>query len=242
MSLEDKMKELETEYYFNLSRFKHKALFEDAVYVWDALKKLPNYVATNLRPEIKGQVDDKAVVGKDVYIGRGTIVEPYAIIKGPAIIGDNCVIQSKAYIRENVVIGDYTRVGDTEIKHSILLGGDGPKKKELSHLAHRNYIGNSIIGNKVILGAAVTTAALRGDWKEVPVYIEGKKYETGLAQLGAIIGDNTLIGCGITLNPGTLIGQNSRMYDIHHWRGFLPSDKIVKPINYELQYEIIARR
>lgn len=46
------------------------------------------------------------ILGKDVYLGEGTVVEPGAYIRGPAWIGKNCEIRHGAYLRENVIAGD----------------------------------------------------------------------------------------------------------------------------------------
>lgn len=241
VTLEDKIsipENLRVEYFFNIDSFRFKDLFEGARYVWDPLAVLEEYVQRKVeellrvydfRKDKSAQIDETAKIEEKVYIGKGTRVEPYAVIEGPAIIGENCIIQTKSHIRNNVVIGEYTRVGNTEIKHSILLGGIGPSKKELSHFAHRNYIGHSIIGRKVIFGAAVTTASLRADWSPVVVKVDEKKYNTGLFQFGAIVGDYSTVGCGITLNPGSIIGKNVLMHNIPFFIGFAPSNCEVRP-------------
>lgn len=231
------------EYYFDLTNFKHKALFDNVEFVWDVLKRLPDYIRENSKPQNLGNVDPKAIIGKDVYIGKDTVVEPYAIIKGPAIIGDGCWIQSFAYIRENVILGDYIRIGQSsELKHCVIIGGSGPEKNEKANAGHYNYIGYSIVGTKALFGARATTSSLRTDWKEVRVRINEKEYNTGLPQFGAIIGDETVIASHVCLNPGSLIGKRSQIYEIPFWRGFLPSDKIAKSKNREQNSEIIDKK
>jgi UDP-N-acetylglucosamine diphosphorylase / glucose-1-phosphate thymidylyltransferase / UDP-N-acetylgalactosamine diphosphorylase / glucosamine-1-phosphate N-acetyltransferase / galactosamine-1-phosphate N-acetyltransferase len=240
---------LKPEYFFDLSNFEHKELFEGKNYVWEALIALPAYMEKivphklaeyDFRDDSTARIHETAVIGPEVYIGKGTVVGPYAVIEGPTIIGDNNIIQNKAHIRGNVVTGPHTRIGNTEVVNSILLGGIGPKKDQMSHFAHRNYIGYSIMGKGVILGAAVTTASLRGDWKPINVYVEGKKYETGLGQFGVVMGDNSFTGCGLTLNPGTLIGKDCFIHNIHHLKsGFIPSNREVR--NKDLSYDIKDR-
>ena len=74
------------------------------------------------------------------------MVEPGAMIKGPAIIGSNTVIRQGAYLRENCLIGDNCVIGHaSEVKASIMLDG--------SQAPHFNYVGDSIVGRQVNLGA-----------------------------------------------------------------------------------------
>lgn len=256
---------LKPEYYFDLEGFEHKELFDDIEFVWEALDKLPDYMKKILPRKLAeydfrkdpeavtsefpvtadsdhAKIHTSAIIGPDVYIGKGTIVGPFSTIEGPTVIGENCVIRPKAQIRGNVLTGNYTRVGNTEVKHSILIGGTGPKRGQRSSFIHRNYIGHSILGKYVSFGAAVTTAALRADRKPVKVELNDKIYNTNLPQFGAVIGDSTLIGCGTTFNPGSFIGKNSVMYNIHHWQNFAPSDSIIRPKNnVEQGYKITKR-
>ncbi|MCL4416253.1 MAG: glucose-1-phosphate thymidylyltransferase, partial [Actinobacteria bacterium] len=47
-----------------------------------------------------------SLMDDEIYIGKGTIIEPGALIKGPTIIGDNTEIRHGAYIRGNVIVGN----------------------------------------------------------------------------------------------------------------------------------------
>ncbi|RME95224.1 MAG: UDP-N-acetylglucosamine diphosphorylase, partial [Verrucomicrobia bacterium] len=90
----------------DLSQTEHAALFEGCEYVWDALKRLKDYLREHLKPALHNRCDGVAWIGKDVFIGEGTEVEDGAMIQGPAIIGRNCRIRHNAYIRQNVIVGD----------------------------------------------------------------------------------------------------------------------------------------
>ena len=109
---------------------------------------------------------------------------------------------------------------DTEVKDSIILNN--------AHAAHFNYVGNSIIGNKVNLGAGYKFANLRFDNKEIIVYIENEKFHTGMRKFGAIVGDNTQLGCNAVSNPGTLIGKDVMCYPCTNFGGIVPSGSTVR--------------
>ena len=78
---------------FDLSQTEHAALFDGCGYAWDALKKIEAYLKKHLRAALHNRCEGVAYVGKDVFIGEGTVVEDGAMVKGPASIGRNCQIR-----------------------------------------------------------------------------------------------------------------------------------------------------
>ena len=209
--------------FFDLTSFSHKALFDGLDYVWDCLKILPDYLKNNLRPAINSEIPDGVhLYGKDIYIGENTSIEPGTVIKGPAIIGDNVEIRSCAYIRGNVIVGNNCVIGHaSELKTTIMLDN--------SHAPHFNYLGDSVLGNNVNLGAGtiLSNYKISAD-KSVKIKINDKVYDTGLIKLGAIMGDNSESGCNSVLNPGTLVGKRSLIYPLVLARGYIPPGTIVK--------------
>ncbi len=157
----------------------------------------------------------------DIYIGEGTVVEPGALIKGPSIIGNHTEVRQGAYLRGDCLIGDRCVVGHTtEVKHSIML--DDAKA------GHFAYIGDSILGNYVNLGAGTKLANLKIVDVEMKIRVEEKVYETGLRKFGAILGDHTETGCNSVTSPGTLLGKASLVYPcVNIPGGFYPERSIV---------------
>jgi NDP-sugar pyrophosphorylase family protein len=157
----------------------------------------------------------------NIYIGEGTVVEPGALIKGPSIIGNRTEVRQGAYLRGNCLIGDRCVVGHTtEVKHSIML--DDAKA------GHFAYIGDSILGNHVNLGAGTKLANLKIVDVEMKLRVEGKIYETGLRKLGAILGDHTETGCNSVTSPGTLLGKASLVYPcVNIPGGFHPERSVI---------------
>ena len=217
---------------FDLAQTAHAAIFERREYAWDALKNIKRYLEANLRPGLHNRCEGVAFIGERVFIGEGTLVEDGAMIKGPAIIGRNCQIRHNAYIREHVIIGDNCTVGNAcEVKNSILFNQ--------AVVPHFNYIGDSILGFRVHLGAGVKISNLKIVPDNVTVAVDGKPFDTGLRKFGALIGDDAEIGCNAVLNPGSIIGRGSIIYPNVNWRGVLPANRIVK--NQAAQ-EIVERR
>lgn len=210
-------------YFFDLSHFQHAALFEQLESVWEALSGISPY----LKNLSLGKIETTVPAGvhlvnpQQISIGEGSLIEPGAYIKGPCAIGRNCTIRHGAYVRGDLIAGDNCIIGhDTEIKNAILLDG--------AHAAHFAYVGDSILGNQVNLGAGVKCANLKLDGAPVAIYFEGTRLSTTLRKFGAIIGDGSQIGCNCVTNPGTLLGRNVFCYPCLNVGGVVLSNQIVK--------------
>ncbi len=211
-------------YFFSLQDFSHRLIFEGCQYPWEALTKLQSYLQSQTLGKIEIDIPTTVHLIRPelISIGRGTVIEPGAYIEGPCIIGENCVIRHGAYIRENVIVGNSCVIGhDTEVKHSIFLNH--------SSAAHFNYVGDSIIGNHVNLGAGVKCANLRLDHQPIYVVAQGERINTQLNKLGAIVGDGAQVGCNCVINPGTVLGKSSFCFPCLNVYGFIPEGGKVKP-------------
>lgn len=218
------MKNLKPEYYFDLSKFEHASIFDSCEFVYDVLSKIEEYLAKYTAYKIEVEIPDGVfLVNKEqISIGKGSHIEPGSYIKGPCILGKNCTVRHGAYIRGNFIAGDDSVIGhDTEVKNSILLNN--------AHAAHFAYLGDSIIGNHVNLGAGTKCANLKLDGQIINLVIHGKTITTGLRKLGALIGDGSSLGCNTVTNPGTFLGKNVISYPCTNFGGFVESNSLVKP-------------
>lgn len=138
-----------------------------------------------------------------VIIGPGTVVESGALIKGPTVIGARAEVRQGAYFRGDCLVGDEALVGHaTEIKNSIMLNG--------AKAGHFAYLGDSILGRGVNLGAGTKLANLKITPGSVRVRTpDGERHDTGRRKLGAILGDGCETGCNAVTSPGTLLGPSS---------------------------------
>jgi NDP-sugar pyrophosphorylase family protein len=185
----------------------------------------------SVRVYMKGEILEGASVilpgaflfNDQIIIGPGTIVEPGAFIKGPVMIGSHSEIRQGAYIRGDCLVGNRCVVGHTtEMKGSILL--DGAKA------AHFAYVGDSILGGEVNLGAGTKLANLKMIPGSIIVAADKKRHDTGRRKLGAILGDHTETGCNSVTSPGTLMGPSSIVYSgVAVPGGYYPSKTIVMP-------------
>lgn len=210
------------QFFQTLPSFDMKA-WGEVLQAWDPLKFLKEAFDSSELGVIEIDIPEGVFIQNPslVSIGKGTTIEPGVYIQGPCIIGKGCTIRQGAYLRPHSWIGEHCLVGhDTEVKHSILF--------DHAKAAHFAYLGDSIIGSGVNIGAGVICANFRFDHGEVPIYVDNQKIPTGLKKLGAIIADDVQVGCNTVLNPGTIIGRNSWINPTMNVSGYVPPNSFVK--------------
>ena len=184
--------------------------------IWDALTALDAFAAT-ITHDIRGRVHPTAVIEGTVFMHETASIGPHAYIEGPAYIGPHAIVGPGAYLRGPVVLGPEAVAGHaSEVKRSILLTG--------ARAAHFNYVGDSILGARVNLGAGVKLANFKTFGDEI--VINGKP--SGQRKFGAAIGDYCSVGCNAVLAPGTVLGQHTIVYHGASVRGTIPARTVVK--------------
>jgi len=176
---------------FNFAQFVDE--FENILGIAEAQKKKNGKWKNIKGASVKGTLS----VGKNTEIFPGTIVE------GNVLIGENCKIGPNAYFRGNVYVGNNCHVGISEVKNSVILDD--------SNIPHFNYVGDSIIGEHVNLGAGTKVANLRHDNKSIKISINGRKIDSRRRKLGAFIGSNTKTGINSSINCGVFVKNNSKI-------------------------------
>lgn len=162
------------------------------------------------------------IKGRAFYFGEEVLVEPFCYLEEPAYFSAKTQIRHASYIRGSVYSGEGAVIGHTsEIKNSILLKG--------AKAAHFAYVGDSLLGEDVNLGAGTKLANLKFLKREITFEINGIKVKTGLKKMGAILGDRVQTGCNAVLQPGTLLGKDSVVYPgVTTGSGFFPPGSKIK--------------
>ncbi len=165
---------------------------------------------------------DIHMLGDRIAIGRGTRIGPGAVIEGPIRIGRDCEIRPGCYLRGGVWMGDGCIAGaSTEVKRAIFLDG--------ARAPHLNYVGDSVLGAAVNLGAGTILSNFRHDGGEIKIRHGGERLATGRHKLGAILGDRVLTGCNAVLHPGTIVGAGTQIYPGAQLRaGVYPGGTLIK--------------
>lgn len=159
------------------------------------------------------------VEGK-VFIHPSVKLPPFGSISGPAYIAEGCELRPGAYVRGNVIAGANCVLGNScEFKNCLLLDG--------VQVPHFSYVGDSILGNRAHLGAGVICSNLRLDQSNVLVRLpDGSRCDSGLRKLGALMGDESEVGCNAVLNPGSILGKRALVMPTVAFRGYLAAHSI----------------
>ncbi|SMN00052.1 Acyl-[acyl-carrier-protein]--UDP-N-acetylglucosamine O-acyltransferase [uncultured Candidatus Thioglobus sp.] len=157
----------------------------------------------------KAEICAYAIIGANVEIGSGTIVESHAVIQGPTKIGKNNHIYSFASIggdpqdisyeagqESNLIIGDDNQIREfctinrgTEKEKSVTRVGSKNLLMSYVHIAHDCKVGNNVImSNNASLAGHVRI----GDWAILGGFTLVKQY--------CMIGMHAYIGMGCQIN------------------------------------------
>jgi len=102
-----------------------------------------------------------------------------------------------------------------EVSSSLFLG--------YANKAHDGYVGHSVIGHWVNLGAGTTTSNLKNTYGSVTLEVNGKRIDTGRQFLGSIIGDHVKTAIGTMLGTGTVVSLGAHLF------GAAPVPRYVPP-------------
>ena len=187
-------------------------------YPWEALAGIRQLIldlGEKLDPE------EYTEVSEHVWVHKTAKVFPSAYLGAPCIIGPRTEVRHCAFIRGSALVGADCVVGNSvELKNVILF--------DHVQTPHYNYVGDSILGYYSHMGAGSVTSNVKSDKKLVVVHDGTDRLETGLKKFGAMLGNHVEVGCNSVLNPGTVIGVNSRVYPTSGVRGVVPADSIWK--------------
>lgn len=122
-----------------------------------------------------------------VRVASGARVEPGVVIEGPTLVGEDAHVGPNAYVRGATRLGPDSRVGHAvELKDSVLMRG--------VTVVYHSYVGDSVVGADVNLGAGTTVANLRNDGNTVSMQVSGERVDTGRHEMGAVLGDEVKTG------------------------------------------------
>ncbi|MBQ1320474.1 MAG: UDP-N-acetylglucosamine pyrophosphorylase [Solobacterium sp.] len=203
---------------YDLEHTQAREYLEQFTYPWEALKGIKDLIV-----EIGQTLDPEEYteVSEHVWVHKTATVFPSAYLGAPCIIGPETEVRHCAFIRGSALVGASCVVGNScELKNVILF--------DHVQTPHYNYVGDSILGYYAHMGAGSVTSNVKSDKKLVVVHGGEEEMETGLKKFGAMLGDHVEVGCNSVLNPGTVVGRNSRVYPTSCVRGVVPADSIYK--------------
>lgn len=136
-------------------------------------------------------------------------------IENGATIGHAAKIVGPAYIGKDVFIGDFSLIRHSSFEEGSSVGVYSDVTRSIimeDSSMHNGFIGDSIIGRDVQIGAGLITSNKRIDRKNVLVTLKENVIDSGREGLGTVIGDHARIGIRVNIMPGKLIGAEAFIY------------------------------
>ena len=158
---------------------------------------------------------------RDIVI-RGATVEPgvvFDVRQGVVVLGAGAEIRSGVRLEGPCWVGPGTRIVGGFVRASAF----GPRcvvRGEVAssvfvgyaNKAHDGFVGNSVVGQWVNLGAGTTTSNLKNTYGAVRLDVAGTRVETGRTFLGSLLGDHAKTAIGTMLSTGTVVGAGANVF------------------------------
>lgn len=145
-----------------------------------------------------------ANVAGPIVVDRGARIDPFTVLEGPCYIGPHAHVAPQTTVRAGTSIGPHCKIGG-EIKHAVIHAH--------SNKAHLGYLGDSIVGEWVNLGADTNVSNLKNTYGPVRIALEpdGPGEDTRRVNHGPIIGDFVRTAIGTRLLTGSVVGTGSML-------------------------------
>ena len=188
---------------------------------WDLVTALEQLLGTDAEEFLKAGSDPippgvivlgdpSRVVLLDAQVEPGTVFDTR---QGAVVLMEGVVVRSGTRLEGPLVAGPGTFLLGGQIRHASF----GPQCRvngEIStsvfvgfaNKSHDGFVGHSVLGHWVNLGAGTTTSNLKNTYGEVRLDGPGGRHPTGRTQLGSLIADHAKTAIGSLLGTGTTIG------------------------------------
>jgi UDP-N-acetylglucosamine diphosphorylase / glucose-1-phosphate thymidylyltransferase / UDP-N-acetylgalactosamine diphosphorylase / glucosamine-1-phosphate N-acetyltransferase / galactosamine-1-phosphate N-acetyltransferase len=213
---------------------------------YDVVRVLAPLLAEDLTARV-GESDPipagSVVLGDPAWVVvHDTAVEPgvvFDVRQGPVVLESGVEVRAGARLEGPLWAGANTHVLGGPIRGSAL----GPHCRVRGELAssvflgyankaHDGFVGHSVIGRWANLGAGTITSNLKNTYGPVRLEVAGTPIETGLTNLGSLIGDHAKTAIGTLLATGSVIGFGANVF------GAVRAPKYVPPLAWGVAGEV----
>lgn len=194
---------------------------------WDLVRLLPEMLARDAAT-LAAEIADEppahvSVLGEHrLAAERGAGFEPHVVVDtsaGDVVVRHGARIGAFTRLAGPCVIGEGTRVAGGRIS-CCAIGEHSRACGELSvaiiighaNKAHDGFVGHSIVGRWVNLGAGTVTSNLKNSYGAVHVSDSRGRHETAMQFLGSLIGDHAKTAIGTRLMTGTVVGAGANIF------------------------------
>jgi len=222
-----------------------RVIDSDAIPIFDALDRIGERIRADLElwKKQKGVKlhKSKSLAGDGVrilgdanraHVHKNATLLPGVVLdarEGPIVIDDGAEISPFSYLKGPLYIGkdariDDARIGDSVIGRACRIGGEVENSffGDFSNKHHEGFVGHSIIGQWVNLGALTTTSDLKNNYGEIRLNVPEDftpsgaprltERRTGRIKFGAIAGDCVKTAIGTMLNTGTVLDAGANLF------------------------------
>ncbi|MCE9599719.1 MAG: hypothetical protein K8S54_17300 [Spirochaetia bacterium] len=136
-----------------------------------------------------------------IVIDSDAQITPFSILSGPLYVGPSAML-------------DHIKVSGSIIGQSCRLGGEIESSTigDFTNKHHEGFVGHSMIGNWVNLGALTTTSDLKNNYGKIRLRLPGGDIETGRIKFGSILGDCVKTAIGTMINTGSVIDAGCNLF------------------------------
>ncbi len=205
--------------------------------IWDllpALERLLQEDLLGLLSQSDGIPRGAIVIGDPSWVAvHEAALEPGVVFDtthGPVVLESGVEVRTGTRLEGPLWVGANARL----LGGSLRLSSIGPRcnvRGEVStcvflgyaNKAHDGFVGHSVIGRWVNLGAGTITSDLKNTYGQVKLDAAGTSLETGLQFLGSLIGDHAKTAIGTLLGTGTIVGAGANVFDVVRPPKYVPA-------------------
>jgi len=155
-------------------------------------------------------------------ISLRAVVEPgvvFDVRNGPVVIEEGAEVRSGTRLEGPTYVGGGTRVLGGFVRGSVF-GPECRVRGEIAasvflgygNKAHDGFVGHSVVGHWVNLGAGTTTSNLKNTYGPVRLDVDGTRIETGRSNLGTLFGDHAKTAIGTMMPTGAVVGAGANVF------------------------------
>ncbi len=135
-------------------------------------------------------------------VHESSVVHSGVNLFGPVLVGPSCEIGPNATIFGPTVVEGRSYIGPSvEVRRCLLLAG--------AEVSHMSFVGHSVIGRQVALGAFFCSAVRNLERGTVHMLHDGALVDTGERRLGCVIADGVETGVHTTVMPGRRVTEST---------------------------------
>lgn len=196
-------------------------------HVWDLIRLLPELLTADIPRltefrELESTADLTVLGMHPVFLEQGATVEPYVVLDanaGPILVRREATVQSFTHLVGPCLIGQRTivsggRIAGSSIGEHCRVHGEVSASvfTGYANKGHDGFIGHSVLGRWVNLGAGTVNSNLKNNYSDVAFWTPRGVERTGMQFLGSFVGDHAKTAIGTRLTTGAVIGAGANVY------------------------------